>query len=100
MTEQEKKKFVEMEKNIDLLVKAQKNNGDKLDELLDALKGNTLSGDKGLVQRILDLESEMKIYREDRTKNNIYIKIITWLIGVIAVGFIGYIISAIMQVKK
>lgn len=67
-------------------------------EIKTALLGNPLSGDRGLVGRIEVLtakqeilESNIKMLTEEKIKNAVYLKIITWLASIIGVGFVGMV---------
>jgi len=85
MTPDQTQRFNEMENNIEII------NG-KLDEVLAAIKGDGL-GNKGLVRRIEVLEEFVINTTADRGKTSVYIKIISWLAGVIAALVITYMFS-------
>ena len=98
MTPEEKIAFVQMEKDIAGLVHTQNINGHKLDEVLKALKGDEF-GNVGFVQRVVAVESDIKALKENKTINSVYIKIITWLLAIIATGVIGFILQTILKPK-
>jgi len=98
MTPEEKIAFIQMEKDIAGLVHTQNINGHKLDEVLKALKGDEY-GNAGFVQRVGVLESEIKVLKESKTVNGVYIKIITWLLAIIATGLIGFILQTVLNKK-
>jgi len=100
MTDDEKKRFEEMEQDIKTIAKQGEENSDKLDKVLTALGGDLLSGNLGLTARVGSLEKDVKDLREERVKNTIYVRIITWLLGIIATGVIGYILSMIFLKEK
>ena len=65
-------------------------------EIKKALLGNVLSGEKGLTGRlnIIDarqelIDKEIKTLIQERVRNAIYVRIITWLLTVIGVGILG-----------
>lgn len=98
MTPVEKQEFKQMKDDIEKLVAAQGQNSDKLDKLLIALKGDDL-GNKGLLKEYEETSDHVKTLMEERTRNNLYITIIRWLIGIIAVGIIGFLIDTIFNKK-
>ena len=98
MTEPEKQKLDKMEDSVEKITVII--NGLKLDmlEIKYALLGNNISGDTGFKGRLYDIdvrqksiEIEMKDLRDERVRNSVYIKIITWLLAVIGVGIVGLI---------
>lgn len=98
MTPEEKSAFVQMEKDIQGLIHTQNVNGHKLDEVLKSLKGDDY-GNPGFVGRVTAIESEVKILKESKTINGVYIKIITWLLAIIATGVVGFILQTILKPK-
>lgn len=71
-----------------------------------ALVGNELSNDKGLVGDILVLKAEQELLKaevkqltEEKIKNSIYIRLITWLSAIIGTGVIGFVLKYIFQIK-
>lgn len=71
-----------------------------------ALVGNELSNDKGLVGDILVLKAEQELLKaevkqltEEKIKNSIYIRLITWLSTIIGAGVIGLVLKYIFQIK-
>lgn len=100
MTEPEKQKLDKMEDSVEKITVSI--NGLKSDmlEIKSALLGNSISGDTGFKGRLYDIdvrqksiEIEMKDLRDERVRNSVYIKIITWLLAVIGVGLVGLIFS-------
>jgi len=97
MTTEEKTRFDKMEDNVFEIKK-------DVEEIKNALLGNKLSGEKGLSGRIDEineridaLENEMKTHNEDKVKNGVYVKIITWLLVAIGTGVIGFFIDKIIN---
>lgn len=97
MTIEEKARFDKMENNVEQIQSDVK-------EIKTALLGSTLSGEKGIVGRLntIDtrqdcIELEIKELRDERVKNTVYVKIITWLVGIIGAGII---LSIINYLKK
>ena len=73
-------------------------------EIKTALLGNLLSGDKGLVGRIEILTAKQEILEdriealiEEKIRNTVYIKIITWLASIIGAGFVGMIFNILQK---
>lgn len=85
----------EMETDIKGIIAKQEESGKKLDSILVALQGDEM-GNPGFTHRISTLESDMRTLKEVRTINSVYIRIITFLISIIAValitGIVGYFI--------
>jgi len=95
MTPDEKTRFEKMEDSVERIKS-------DVDEIKSALLGNKLSGDKGLSgrideinERIDSLENQMKDHSEERVKNGVYVKIITWLLVAIGTGVVGFFIDKI-----
>jgi len=93
MTQEEKIRFEKMEGSVEKIQQ-------DVDLIKNALLGNNLSGDKGLIGQIaaarveIDiLKTELKLITEDRVKNTVYVKIITWLLAVVGVGIVGLIFN-------
>jgi len=96
-------KLEEMENNIEQIMSAQKENSDKLDEVLDCLKGNAMGGN-GLVKDFYLLKDDVQKLKDDRntekTKSDIYIGIIKWLAAVIAALVIAYMFNQVYNQKQ
>ena len=93
MTTEEKNEFKKMEHSVTQIEK-------DVAVIKSALLGNPLSGEKGLTGRIDVLNAKQEILEkriesltEERVKNTVYIKIITWLSAVLGAGFIGLIFN-------
>ena len=72
-----------------------------------ALIGNELSNDKGLVGGLVVVKAEIELLKaevkqltEDKIKNSIYIRLITWLSAIIGTGVIGFVLKYIFQIKE
>lgn len=72
-----------------------------------ALIGNELSNDKGLVGDIVVVKAEIELLKaevkqltEDKIKNSIYIRLITWLSAIIGTGVIGFVLKYLFQIKE
>jgi len=89
-------KLEEMENSMEKLIQAQVENSDKLDEVLDCLKGNDM-GTTGLVKEFAILKGKVQAIEDNRvtekTKSDIYIGIIKWLAAVIAALVIAYMFN-------
>jgi len=57
-----------------------------------ALIGNELSGDKGMVGKVDRLEQKVITLTEDRIRNSVYIKQLTWGIGALTTIVTGIVI--------
>ncbi len=97
MTLDEKTKFEKMENMVDKIQA-------DVAEIKSALLGNTLSGDKGLTGRIdvltakqEILENQVKVLQEEKTKNNVYVKLINWLLAVVGVAFISWLFTLLKK---
>jgi len=93
MTQEEKTRFEKMEGSVEKIQ-------EDVNLIKHALLGNNLSGDKGLIGQIATvraetdiIKAELKLITEDRVKNTVYVKIITWLLAVVGVGIIGLIFN-------
>ena len=93
MTQEEKQKFEKMEDNVSKIQT-------DISTIKSALLGNVLSGETGLVGQITVLKTELELMKaevkaltEERVKNTVYVKIITWLLAVVGVGIISLIIN-------
>ena len=72
-----------------------------------ALIGNELSNDKGLVGGLVVVKAEIELLKaevkqltEDKIKNSIYIRLITWLSAIIGTGVIGFVLKYLFQIKE
>ena len=100
MTEPEKQKLDKMEDSVEKITVSINDLKSDMLEIKSALLGNAISGDTGFKGRLYDIdvrqksiEMEMKDLRDERVRNSVYIKIITWLLAVIGVGIVGLIFS-------
>jgi hypothetical protein len=91
MNVEEKKRFDKME---DVIEKIEKD----INEIKTAFLGNSMSGDKGFKGQIeiLNVEQkllkeEVKMLREERVENRVYILIIKGLFVMLASGIVAYI---------
>ena len=64
-------------------------------EIKTALLGSALSGDKGLVGRINDIEERLKALELVRNQSYNLNKVIIWLVSALSIGFISLIFNAI-----
>ena len=60
-------------------------------EIKTALLGSALSGDKGLVGRINDIEDRLKVQELLRNQNYNLNKVIIWFISALSIGFISLV---------
>lgn len=97
MTENEKQQFQEMQEDLKHIYEQTESHTKKLDQILKAISGDPLSGNIGFTARLQILEKDVSDLREERIKNSVYIKIITWLSVVIGTGVIGFILSLVLK---
>ena len=100
MNVDEKQWFEKMEQNI-------KEIRTDISAIKTALIGNELSNDKGLVGDIVVVKAEIELLKaevkqltEDKIRNSIYIRLITWLSAIIGTGVIGFVLKYIFQIKE
>lgn len=100
MNIEEKIKLDKMEQNVEIINNSISEIKSDVLEIKSALLGSTLSGEKGIVGRLNtidlrqdDIELEIKSLRDERVKNTVYIKLITWLVRIIGAGVILAIIN-------
>lgn len=93
MSPEEKTRFEKMESSVEKIQS-------DVSTIKQALLGNDILGDKGLVGQIAVLKTEHDIMRaelkqltEEKVKNTVYVKIITWLLAVVGVGITSLIFS-------
>ena len=99
MNVDEKERFIKMEQSVEEI-------RTDISVIRTALVGNELSNDKGLVGDILVLKAEQELLKaevkqltEEKIKNSIYIRLITWLSTIIGAGVIGLVLKYIFQIK-
>ena len=99
MSGDEKERFIKMEQSVEEIKT-------DISVIRTALVGNELSNDKGLVGDILVLKAEQELLKaevkqltEEKIKNSIYIRLITWLSAIIGTGVIGFVLKYIFQIK-
>lgn len=99
MNVDEKQRFEKMEQSVEEI-------RTDISVIKTALVGNELSNDKGLVGDILVLKAEQELLKaevkqltEEKIKNSIYIRLITWLSAIIGTGVIGFVLKYIFQIK-
>lgn len=97
MTTEERLKFEAMEQGVERI-------GKDVELIKLALLGNPMEGSQGLVGenrktslRLELLDAEVKVLRDERVRNGVYIKIITWLLAVISTIVIGFIINTTLN---
>ena len=95
MSPEEKERFIKVEKSVEDIKT-------DVSVIKSALLGNELSGDRGLVGQITVLKAELELLKqevteltEEKIKNSILIKIITWLSVVIGTGVIGFVLREV-----
>lgn len=100
MNVDEKQRFEKMEQSVEEI-------RTDISVIKTALIGNELSNDKGLVGDILVLKAEQELLKsevkqltEEKIKNSIYIRLITWLSAIIGTGVIGFVLKYIFQIKE
>ena len=99
MNVDEKQRFEKMEQSVEEI-------RTDISVIKTALIGNELSNDKGLVGGLVVVKAEIELLKaevkqltEDKIKNSIYIRLITWLSAIIGTGVIGFVLKYIFQIK-
>ena len=99
MNEGEKQRFIKMEQSVEEIKT-------DISVIRTALVGNELSNDKGLVGDIVVVKAEIELLKaevkqltEEKIKNTIYIRLITWLSTIIGAGVLGFILKYVFQIK-
>src|SRR5690606_15944824 len=97
MSEEEKNKLIKMEKSVEIIQQ-------DISAIKSALLGNPLSGDKGLVGQVTILKAEIELLkdevnllREKDIKNNVYVKILTWLGVIVAGSVITFLVNRFLK---
>lgn len=100
MNVDEKQRFEKMEQSVEEI-------RTDISVIKTALIGNELSNDKGLVGGLVVVKAEIELLKaevkqltEDKIKNSIYIRLITWLSAIIGTGVIGFVLKYIFQIKE
>ena len=75
-----------------------------VDIIRDAIVGNDITKDKGLLGRLERLETKVRFLEEQvkefdlsRAKNSVYISQLAYVSGAIAIAFIGFIVNQILN---
>ena len=99
MTQDENKRLTKMEQSVEEIKT-------DISVIKSALIGNELSNDKGLVGDIVVVKAEIELLKtevkqltEEKIKNTIYIRLITWLSTIIGAGVLGFVLKYIFQIK-
>ncbi len=93
MNVEEKERFIIMEQSVQKIEK-------DISAIKSAIIGNELSGDRGLVGKMETLENELvsvkkeiKTLSEERIKNLVYIRQLSFILGAVIITIIGAIIT-------
>jgi len=93
MNAEENKRLTKMEQSVEEIKT-------DISVIKSALIGNELSGEGGVVGQVTALKEEVnflkvdiKTLQEEKTKNSVYIKQLSYVIGIIVTGFIGGIVK-------
>lgn len=89
----QEQRLTEMENQLELVLENQEKTDKKLDEVLSIFKGNEMTGEPGWAKRLIAVEAAIVKFNEDRTKNGVYIKIISWLAGIIIALIMAYMFN-------
>ena len=99
MMQDENKRLTKMEQSVEEIKT-------DISVIKSALVGNELSNDKGLVGDIVVVKAEIELLKaevkqltEEKIKNTIYIRLITWLSTIIGAGVLGFVLKYIFQIK-
>ena len=95
MTEDENKRLTKMEQSVEEIKT-------DISEIKSALIGSPLSGERGLVGKVTTLQAEidflkndLKVLQDDRTRNAVYIKQLSFVTGGLVTALIGGLIKVI-----
>jgi len=66
-------------------------------EIKEAIIGNVLSDDKGMVGKLKEMERELEELKKYRIENGVYMKIIVGIGTVIGSVFIGMVLKGLIQ---
>lgn len=95
MTTEEKEKFTKMEQSVEEIKQ-------DISVIKSALVGNELTKDSGLIGNVAKLQAEidflksdLKVLQDDRTRNAVYIKQLSFVTGGLVTTFIGGLIKII-----
>ncbi len=67
-------------------------------EIKDAIIGNVLSEDKGMVGKLKEMEKELEDLKKYRIENGVYMKIIVGIGAIIGTVFITMVAKGLIQV--
>ena len=95
MTTEEKEKFTKMEQSVEEIKQ-------DISVIKSALVGNELTKDSGLIGKVTTLQAEidflksdLKVLQDERTRNSVYIKQLSFVTGVLVTAFIGRLIKIV-----
>ena len=95
MTSEERDKFTKMEQSVEEIKT-------DISVIKSALIGNQLSGDKGLIGRVSALqveierlEKDIKELQDEKTTNSVYIKQLSYVVGVVVASAVGLVIKTL-----
>ena len=95
MTPEEKEKFTKMEQSVEEIKQ-------DISVIKSALVGNELTKDSGLIGKVTTLQAEidflksdLKVLQDDRTRNAVYIKQLSFVTGGLVTALIGGLIKII-----
>ena len=95
MTTEEKEKFTKMEQSVEEIKQ-------DISVIKSALVGNELTKDSGLIGKVTTLQAEidflksdLKVLQDERTRNSVYIKQLSFVTGGLVTALIGGLIKII-----
>jgi hypothetical protein len=95
MTADEKEKFTKMEQSVEEIKQ-------DISVIKSALVGNELTKDSGLIGKVTTLQAEidflksdLKVLQDERTRNSVYIKQLSFVTGVLVTAFVGGLIKIV-----
>ena len=95
MTTEEKEKFTKMEQSVEEIKQ-------DISVIKSALVGNELTKDSGLIGNVAKLQAEidflksdLKVLQDERTRNSVYIKQLSFVTGVLVTAFIVGLIKIV-----
>lgn len=104
MSPQEHQQFKTMQGDIEQIKQSQVQQGKQMDKIAQALLGNEIGKDGGLVGRIEDLEKELtktkielETVKQEAAKSRWHLNIVYLCCGAVAMGILGQILTFIFK---
>jgi uncharacterized protein YPO0396 len=82
----------ELKKDLDIV-------SNNVREIKEAIIGNVLSDDRGMVGKLKEMEKELEVLKNYRIENRVYMKIVIGIGAVIGTVFITMVAKGLIQVS-